>query len=41
MDKEVLAMIARRERQAIQQEHWKALERKQERLAVAEGLKQQ
>ncbi|KAI4873058.1 hypothetical protein NFI96_025480 [Prochilodus magdalenae] len=41
VDKEVLAMIARRERQAIQQEHWKALERKQERLAVAEGLKQQ
>ncbi|XP_036429901.1 coiled-coil domain-containing protein 173 isoform X1 [Colossoma macropomum] len=41
VDKEVLTMIACREEQATQQEHQKALQRKQECLSVAENLKQQ
>ncbi|XP_072541167.1 cilia- and flagella- associated protein 210 [Salminus brasiliensis] len=41
VDKEVLAMIACKEEEALQQEQQKALEKKQECLAVAESLKQQ
>uniref|UniRef100_W5KEG4 Cilia and flagella associated protein 210 n=1 Tax=Astyanax mexicanus TaxID=7994 RepID=W5KEG4_ASTMX len=41
VDKEVLAMIARREEEASQIEEQKALKKKQECLAVAESLKQQ
>lgn len=41
MDKEVLAVTARREEEALQQEKEKALEKKNECLAVAKSLKQQ
>ncbi|MCI4378613.1 hypothetical protein PGIGA_G00217950 [Pangasianodon gigas] len=41
VDKEILAVITRKEALALQQEWLKALEKKQKALAVAESLKQQ
>lgn len=41
VEKEILAMITRKEELALQQEWLKALEKKQNYLAVAESLKQQ
>ncbi|XP_052004775.1 cilia- and flagella- associated protein 210 [Xyrauchen texanus] len=41
VDREVLAAMARRDEQALQQEQQKALQRKQEQLAIAESLKNQ
>ncbi|XP_048050569.1 protein CFAP210 [Megalobrama amblycephala] len=41
IDREILAEVASREEQAIQQEQQKALQRKQEQLAMAESLKLQ
>lgn len=41
VDKEILAMITQKEALALQQEWLKALEKKQNCLAVAESLKQQ
>lgn len=41
VDKEILAMITRKEALDLQQEWLKAMEKKQKCLAVAESLKQQ
>ncbi|XP_056611181.1 cilia- and flagella- associated protein 210 isoform X2 [Triplophysa dalaica] len=41
VDKDILAVMANRDEQALQEEQQKSLQRKQEQLAVAESLKQQ
>lgn len=41
IDREILAEMACREEQALQQEQQKALQRKQDQLAAAESVKQQ
>ncbi|KAI7808514.1 cilia- and flagella- associated protein 210 isoform X1 [Triplophysa rosa] len=41
LDKDILAVMANRDEQTLQEEQQKSLQRKQEQLAVAESLKQQ
>ncbi|XP_077071483.1 cilia- and flagella- associated protein 210 [Siphateles boraxobius] len=41
VDRDILAKMARREQQAVQQEQQKALQRKQDQLAISESLKLQ
>lgn len=41
IDRDILAEMACREEQAIQQEQQKAIQRKQDQLTTAESLKQQ